>query len=49
MKDRKERDAKKRRLCELHGIDLIDWNYNEPLTKDFIFGKITQILNGRKG
>ena len=49
LKDRKERDAKKRRLCELHGIDLIDWNYNEPLTKDFIFGKITQILNGRKG
>ena len=48
MKDRRERDATKRKLCDLHGIELIEWNYNDPLTKEFILEKITQILNGRK-
>ncbi|MBQ8298868.1 MAG: hypothetical protein IJX99_03235 [Clostridia bacterium] len=49
LKDRMKRDETKRRLCELHGITLIEWNYNDPLTKEFILEKITQVLNGRKG
>lgn len=42
-----QRDAKKKLLCEQHGILLTEFNYSDPLTHSFIREKLLQILGGR--
>ena len=31
----RQRDLRKKHVCEAHGIKLIYWNYDQPLTTDF--------------
>ena len=34
----KNRDLYKREKCKKYGVKLIEWRYDEPLTKDYILG-----------
>lgn len=40
LKRRLELDEEKRQKCKAHGVTLIDWRFDEPLTEEFINLKI---------
>ena len=40
LKDNQRRDARKRRRCRAEGIQVIYWNYDEPLTREFFQEKL---------
>lgn len=44
LDETKSRDKKKKEKCYANGVHLIEWTYDEPLTGDFIKGKIDFIL-----
>ena len=35
LKSNRERDDRKRRLCRLNGVRVVDWDYNKPLTDEY--------------
>ena len=39
----KNRDLYKREKCKKYGVKLIEWRYDEPLTKDYIFGLLKNV------
>lgn len=45
LKNRKEHDEKKARLCKKNNIDLIYFWYDEDLTKDLIRDKLSKYIN----
>ncbi len=40
LKKRKELDERKKKLCENHGISLIEWKYYEPITRVNLLKKL---------
>lgn len=40
LQEQQQRDKKKRHLCAQNNVRLIEWKYNDPLTKEFIVSKI---------
>ncbi|MGB3728620.1 MAG: hypothetical protein WBA70_05155, partial [Thermodesulfobacteriota bacterium] len=42
LKKTKERDKRKRKLCRDSGIILIDWKYNEQITKEVLVDKLNE-------
>lgn len=43
FKKRQELDKRKRKLCKLNGVKLIEWNYDEPITKIILRNKLKSI------
>lgn len=43
LKKRLELDEEKRQKCKTHGVTLIDWRFDEPLTGEFISLKISSV------
>lgn len=35
LKSNRERDDRKRRLCRLNGVRVVDWDYDKPLTDEY--------------
>lgn len=45
FKKLQERDKRKKQLCEMLGINLIYFNFDEELTDDYVKNKINSVLN----
>lgn len=44
LQDLRERDSRKRKICEKHDIRLLEIDFTEPLNSDYIHNKINDIL-----
>lgn len=44
LENTKLRDARKRKLCEENGVRVMEWMYNEPISKPILNKKIKQIV-----
>ena len=46
LRDNRIRDRKKNYLCRTHGVKLIYWNYDEPLTEAFFECQLVPMIEG---
>lgn len=45
LEQTKQRDARKRKLCKENGVRVIEWMYNEPISKPFLSKKIKDVIS----
>lgn len=45
LENTKQRDARKRKLCEENGVRVMEWMYNEPISKPILNKKIKELFS----